>query len=245
MSKLSFDDLIFLWEADQKRNKVNVASSLAQDAIPTLLEKGLINEDGYFTDLGIKAHKKIMDFFARMEKGIPLEERVRNDVKKAVQAKSGIMGWVFGEYLKQTYCTNSDIILVGKPVKPMRAAQGLSSTRSAAAAVIKSSLAAGKPLDFVELHPFAFQFCPESHTQFLWMESHPRGSAELLQYAIQAMYYDYIMDRFPKASFYINYKKEEKFKPIQVRVTNRGWRNVVALIMPLDDTGMKVPNLGE
>jgi hypothetical protein len=244
MSVLSFADLEFIYKIDQHRKQADVTTKQAQESMPILQERGLIDENGYLTKKGSKAWASIGDVFERMIKGIPIEERIRSDSKSAVQANSGTMGWVFGEYLKQTYCTNSDIILVGKPLKTMRAAQGLSDTRKAAANILTSNLAVGKTLDFVEMHPYAFQYCKETGTQFIWMETRSKKQGvPVIRQAIQAKYYDYIKERFPKSSFWINYKKEEQYPPIQVRVTNRGWRNVVALIMPLDHTGMEIPVL--
>ena len=238
MSELSFDDLLVLNRADLKREVLDMKSLSDESSLVRFVEVGLADDEGKLSKKGLKMVEALRTLMEGFVKGVPMDKRIRNEHKEAEHPNSSSMGWIFGECRKKAYITNSEMLLIGRPTKSMRATEGKSSTRQSISNMLTSNCA-GRPSEFTELLPFAFQLDKETNTQFIWMKS---KDGEVIQ-AIQSMYYDLALQRYPTATFHVNVKKETKYPSIQVRVTNRGWKNnVVGFIMVLDQTDMVIPN---
>jgi hypothetical protein len=237
MAELKFADLLILNGSDQKRQVLDMASISDVGSLNRIVEAGLSDEQGKLTGKGVKAVEMVKKIIGQIVEGIPLRKRKYFEAEEVEKSKCGVMEWMFGEYQKKVYVTNSEIIMIGRPVKSMHASEGRSSVRKNAGDLINSHTS-GKNSEFVELVKFLYQLDMETATQFIWMAS--KDGKRIT--AIQAKYFDYMKKKYPSCSFFVNVKKPQEYPVVQVRVLNRGWKNnVVGLIMTLDIQGMQIP----
>jgi hypothetical protein len=241
MAELKFGDLLVLNQSDRKRQVLNMATLSDVSSLSRIVEAGLSDDQGKLTTKGVKAVEMVESIIRQFAAGVPLSKRKYNEAKEVERPMVGAMSWSTGEYQKKPYFTNSELIMMGRTTKVMRASSGLSSTRKSVADTI-TSIVAGKPSEFVELTFFLFQLDVKTGTQYIWMSSKDGK----LVVPIQAMYFDFVRERYPSCTFHTNVKKPTQYPSVQVRVTNRGWKNnVVALIMSLDTEGMQIPSFDQ
>lgn len=232
MTALSFDDLSALDRSDLATEKLDRWAKADQIILRNLTENGLSTEFGDLTPKGVKAAKVVKKKFGAFKKGIPVEERVRSEAQTIERHDIGHISWTFGEYCRKMYVTNGDFLFLGKPFKSMKASEGLAKTRQVIASMLLSQCS-GRSSEFLELTPALYQVDKTDTVQMVWLVSkNPE-----LAIAVQAMYFDFVREKFPKAVFWIKHRRwlaGEKV-PVLARVTNKGLKNnVTALIMPLD-----------
>jgi len=205
---------------------------------PVVLErlqsKGLIGEEYCLTEKGEHLQSRLREVVEEQQRGVPFERRwKKNAVHEAAMPRSTQIGWFTGSYAKKSYLTNGALFLLGRPDKSMDAVKGDSEIRHKVA-VILQSCTAGKPEEFVEVKPYAFQVLGLGKMEIVWLRSED-GS---IVGSVQAMFYDLVKYRYPTARFSAH---RERFlngnfahQVFAVQVVNRGLKNnIVALVMAL------------
>ena len=230
-------DLVLVSEADPKEMMVDFGSvkPLADPLSPDrLVDTGIVDHAGKFTEKGKAFYDKLSARIDELKKGVPLERRRLAEPKKLMEYECP---WNTGTIKKQTYFTNGELFVLGKPETVMKSKKGSSELRQAVPNTLRSSLAG----DFEEVFPAAWQTLVFGDLEVIWLCNKEQKNPV----AMQTMYFDYLNKRFPKGK-YFNAVEPTASTPIQIRVRNKGIKNnVCALIMPFDiGPAFEVPDFG-
>lgn len=236
--QLKVQDLYVLAKFDEETGKIDLQNRMiVQDpeSINRLIEAGLISSNGAITETGLTQARKTKKTLEVLKKGIPIERRTKKDENKILSFNHL---WMSGEYLKKKYYTNGQIIMVGLPVKTMNCVRADGEARKAIAQSIKSSLAGS---NWVEVKPHTWSMPEPGGLEIIWLVN--KSTSTMIP--VQSAYVDYIQHRYPTVSFFADGKKSGR--PVQARVKNQGWSDVIGLFMPIRDNEgiLSTPNIKE
>jgi hypothetical protein len=230
-------DLVLVSNADPEELKVDFGKivPLRDPLSPDrLVEAGLVDKTGKFTDSGKGFYEKLMAKVAVLKGGVPLERRKLGEPKKLLEYECR---WNTGTLKKQPYFTNGEVFVIGKPEAAMQTRKGSSELRQAVPNTLRTSLAG----DFEEVFPVAWQTLVFGDLEVIWLVNEKQENPV----AMQVMYFDYLKKRFPKGKYFVAVEPTAS-TPIQIRVRNKGIKdNVCALVMPFDiGPAFEVPDFG-
>jgi hypothetical protein len=153
----------------------------------------------------------------KLKAGVPFEKRGWQDPKAVVNSNK----WLTGTVSRKPIACNGEMLFVGKPRSPMFAEQAPSDTRQRLPQTVASCLK-GR---FQPVQPHTYQIEELGLVELVWMAN----AKQEFFVAIQAKYHDFLIDRFPKLSWFA----KSQYDSVQARVQNRGLKdNVVAIVMP-------------
>jgi hypothetical protein len=133
--------------------------------------------------------------------------------------------WLYGIWKKLRWITDGCLVMMATP-DDLRSASRASRTQEKKFPLLWNKLIDGMEDEtvFRQVRPHTFEV--RDGLPVVWLADQD----ELLYVAMQAKYLDYLLKRYPTA---VLLAKEPKWG-ILVRVWNRGVKNVVAIIMPLE-----------
>jgi len=231
------EDLMWLYQLEPDQKVIaKKGDDQAQASLERMTEAGVIR-DGMLTENGKAYREKLVNRVEELKVGVPVSQRAKNQADKAAHPQSTALGWLTGVHAKKPYITNGAVFILGKPGKEMEATEADSDFRQKMAAILNSHTA-GKPEEFEELIPYAYQIADLGGMEFIWLSSKNTDPEQIFLVPVQAMYIDLIKDRYPSATFWVNPKKwaTEKVgdQMVIARVTNRGMKNnIVAMVLPV------------
>lgn len=206
----------------------------ADERIKRLLKAGLIDESIDLTAEGVEAIERIQTLTEKLSRGIPMAERKQVDPEK-VYTDRAVALWRTGTVGKKPVVTDGTMIYVGKPVAGMKAEKGSTDARKMLPRIV-----AQQKGDYVEVTPTYYQTNGKVlGIELVWLENKEAG----VRAAIQAMYYDFVLNKFPSAKWLATNEKVA----VKASVKGKGITkdNVVALVMPYLTTGWKEPGRGD
>jgi len=225
---LTTPDLMLLDKAEPGKKVTGLVPGGSYDR---LVEAGLIDADHKLTGKGAKFLGSLRAAVVELQRGVPFARRKAVDGAKGAAPRSTPIGWFTGTYAKKQWIANGACFILGKPDKSMEAQEGDSEVRHKVATILQSGTA-GKPEDFVEMKPYAYQVADLGGMEMVWLISDDGAIAA----PMQAIFFDLIKEKFPTATFYVH---RDRFgsgtmdnQMFVARVTNRGLKNnIVALVM--------------
>lgn len=225
-------DVVALSKADPETLKLdfnNRAIMTDPETRNRLIAAGLIVKGGKLTKKGIAQFEKVKEKLELLREGLPFDQRMESAVDSTAMYLNEEPVWFYGEVSAKPWVGNTEILFVGrKPDRAMNAVEGTTSQRKAIPITLRTILK-GKKDTTIELKPYAFQRDEFDGIEIIWL----RDKKKTLSVPIQAKYFDYIFDRFPKVTFHID-KNSEGDSAIQFRVKNQGIKfNCVGVMMPL------------
>lgn len=192
-----------------------------------LIAAKLIVKGGKLTKKGIVQFEKVMERLGVLREGVSINER-------KVTASNAIFldekpAWFYGEASQKPWVANTEVLFLGrKPDKAMNAEKGTSSQRKSVPVTLRGVLK-GKKDKTLEVKPYAFQMDEFDGIELIWL----KDADDILFIPLQAKYFDYIQDRFPKVTYHID-EDNNGNSAVQLRVKNQGIKfNCVGLIMPV------------
>lgn len=219
---MNYADLVVLSKRDivTERLDINDASLFHDpESRVRLVQDGLIEKNGTLTPEGKALTEKLDEMEISLRKGMPFEKRTRRDEPLEY---SSIRPWYMGKAFETDVFSNGEIMVVGKPHKLMNAIRGPSAIR-ATFHLILNKLASKKNMK--QMFPHTFQAERLGGLELIWLADDPQK----MFIPLQARYFDYIMDRFPRATFWGTSPSEA----VTVKVRNKGVKNwVVGAVMP-------------
>lgn len=227
---LELADLMLLDKAEAGQK---LTGSVSGGSYERLAEHGFIDERRFLTGKGAKFLGSLRKAVVEQQRGIAFARRKRNEADQAALPRSTPIGWFTGTYAKKQWIANGAAFIVGKPGKTMDSQAGDSEIRHKVATILQTGTA-GKPEDFVDVEPYAFQVVGLGGIEMVWLKS---ADGTIIG-AVQAMFFDLIKERYPTATFCAH---RERFmsgalenQMFAAKVTNRGVKNnIVALVMAL------------
>jgi len=238
---LQKQDLIALSKADPKTMALdfnNRAIMTDPESRNRLVAEELIIKGGKLTAKGQKQFEKLYEKLQALRDGISLRLRKAADPKAIFDGEDG--EWFMGEASKKPWVANTEVLFIGrKPDPQFNASKGTPKQRKAVPSTLRSILK-GKSDATIELKPYAFQRDEFDGIELIWF----RDDDETLFVPLQAKYFDYITDRFPKATYHVDENSDGQ-TAVQIRVKNQGIKfNCVGLVMPVKvEDFIPIPNV--
>ena len=202
------------------------AQDMSTDSTDRLIEDGIITDKYKLTDVGEKIKKKLVSRLEELKKGVPFEERKINEPELIKTAGD----WVAGEYLKSRFITNwvlwtyapgfKEGMKVGD-IDPDKKREVYGRVRKYAGVV--------KPLKGIEVFPKTWKVLGNLDEYDLIIFADKDGNDVI---TINAMYYDFIMLRYPASKFYVHVGEH---KPLVAKIANRKVLDgVIAIVAPAE-----------
>ncbi len=195
--------------------------SVAPEAFAALVDEGLIESNGTFTDLGRVRSKKVADLSATLLGGVDISKRP----VEALDIKDQV--WKTGSYDKNSYVTDGATLIVANMAKDVSVERGTPTERTRAGVIFKraAGLKAMKPLI-----PFLWQRWLFERHDVVWLKS----ADDKIFIPIKGLYYDLMLEKFANPTFH---GKLIKGVPsiVQVRIEKGSmkYNRVHGLITPL------------
>jgi hypothetical protein len=222
---LKYEDLICLSRADLEAKKIDYGNRLITvdtESMLRLEEEGCCDAKGNLTEKGIGLVEKLEVKVKKLRRGVPLESRKRVDPHRVGESPGP---WLTGEYRKRPYLSDGYFFMYAKPYAAMNSKKGSGDFRKHVPTMLSKILAMK---DIQDLSPTYWQLQVLGGLEVIWLMDLEKS----MLVPLNAMYYDFIMNRYPTSQFYGVAKVGT---PIQIQVKNRGVpQDVVGVVMPLD-----------
>lgn len=190
-----------------------------------LVDSGVVKHDGKIADEGKEIVKKLLAKVEKMKTGIPLEKRKQGGIFGINPMECFTMDtepWLLGKVQNKDCTTNGVMFFFGK-----LPANAQVDTQKGDGRQFSKMLTTALEIKVEEFEPFMFQFIEVGFLHVVWLRSKKDKKKQI---AIQAHYYDYLIDRFPKSKIFANKVPD----PIQFRVVNQGVKqDVIAIVAPV------------
>ena len=226
---LTKNDFKILLSIDIGKIKSGVIPEGTEDSVKRLVKAGLMGDDNYITVEGIEKAEQLRGVLQRLRVGIPYTDRKRTNPKAAIEK---VEMWHTGSVDHK-----SGFIFIGPPVKEMKRKKASKKHKAMLPGLITATIDGTD--DYVEAKPIVFQTDGEiDGLELVWLLGNKN------KVAIQSMYYDFVVDRWPGCKFLLS----GEFVAVKVVLKGKGITkdNIVALIMPfspdVDMSEIKVGN---
>jgi hypothetical protein len=218
MGKLSYEAAVAL----ARSSGGTLAHPGSVEAFDSLLNAGLITEKNQITDAGKSLRQKLKEKEEELKTGVDVSRRTRIDPKAALQNGP----WFIGKVSKREVVTNGEVLYVGKPLKSMKV-DDLEGDRKQKVHSAFHSMLKGS---FIELTPTMYQVTELGGLEIVWLEN----KKAKVSIALQAKYFDFLTDKFPKGSFF----GISPNSVVLLKVKNKGIKGVSGIVMPYNVSGV-------
>lgn len=237
------DDWVALSRFDRETGILDLTNRLNFNDVGSaerLIEAGLVDAKGVLSSKAVKKMEALDKRVSMLQKGLSFQERGKKPSAAGAVARGDT--WFTGKVAKKDYITNGHMLILGKPVKGMKVAEGTAELRHQVPVEITKALAGGTPR-LVE--PKAWSLVEFGGMEVVWM-----ADSELkVLVPIQADYYDFVKSRFTGASFFCKGDVEGVEAGVSVLhacMKGKGLstrRHMVALVMPVQPNTDLLPGV--
>lgn len=232
---LTKNDFKILLSIDIGEIKGGVIPEGTEDSVKRLVKAGLMGDDNYITVEGIEKAEQLRGVLQRLRAGIPYTDRKRTNPKAAIEK---VEMWHTGsvDHKSITMTMEGGFIFIGPPVKEMKRKKASKKHKAVLPGLITAIIDGTN--DYMEAKPIVFQTDGEiDGLELVWL------LGDKNKVAVQSMYYDFVVDRWPGCKFLLS----GKFVAVKVVLKGKGITkdSIVALIMPfLPDVNMPEIKVG-
>ena len=228
MGKLNKQELIMLAQSDGER--IDPSKATNADVLIRLQEANICDVGGRLTDFGQAAYAKVKARENELQVGIPVGERVLFDPDSCL---AGPASWFTTKVNRKAVVTNKHLVYFGKPHSKMWLAEPEKGVKQKIHSTVMQML---KGTDaFVEVIPTLYQIECLGGWEVVWLENKEHG----LKVALQATYYDFLMERRPEAKFYA--EASDNVVVLREESERKGVKGTVAFVMPFIQSTFIVP----
>ena len=229
MPVLQFDDYVMLSRADLEAKKIDYSNRMVAvdpESVIRIAKAGMADEKGNLTEKGVETAQQLKDRVKLLRRGVPFEQRKKSNAFKITESEGP---WLSGTLKKRQYISDGSLFLFdSKPYASLKVEQGGPEFRMGIPRMVKTVLA---KTDIVEVIPTIWQVQTLGGLEIIWMVDRNKSTVV----PIQAMYYDYILKKYPSSRFYAI--ADEPDEPVQVRVkgaANVPDKRVVGIVATLE-----------
>lgn len=228
MGKLCKKELVFLAQSDGEQ--IDLAKVINTDVITSLQNASILEATGALTDFGRAAYAKVKIREKELQKGIPVEKRTLFDPDSCL---AGPASWFTTKVNRKAVVTNLHLVYFGKSHPKMWLVDPEVGVKQKIHRTVMQML---KGTDtFVEVTPTLYQIEYLGGRELIWLENKEHG----LKVALQATYYDFLMERRPEAKFYA--EASDQVVVLREESERKGVNGAVAFVMPFIQSTFIVP----
>lgn len=229
MTVLQFDDYVMLSRTSLTAKKIDYANRLVAvdpESIIRIEKAGMADSKGNLTEKGIETVKQLHEKVKLLRRGVPISQRKRSNPFKITESDGP---WLSGTLKKRQYISDGSLFLFdSKPYVSLKVAQGGPEFRMGIPRMVKSVLA---KKDIIAVVPTIWQVQTLGGLEIIWMVDRKKETVV----PIQAMYYDYVLKKYPSSRFFA--VPGELSEPVQIRIkgsANTPDKRVVGIVATLE-----------
>jgi len=199
--------------------------STSSDEADRLIDEGITDNTFKLTDVGKQVQTKIVARLEELKSGVPFADRKINE-PELVKFEGT---WKHGLMLKTRYITNGVLWTFGNGFKDNMPVTALPNEQiKPIATLIRKHANVVKPMKGIEVFPNVWKVLGNLDEHDLIIFADKDGS-ELI--TIDAVYYDFVMFRYPTARFYVHIGEH---KPLVAKIERKTLDGVIAVIAPAE-----------